>query len=175
LGPFRAKPRKSLDAQRYGHKSSQPQLGLPPSQSEPTLHSLSPEKAAHAAYYSPPGLPQTPPPSSPAKSRSRQESSRGRSRSRELNGEIGDDVGDISPSKRSKRSRSPVKRLLGIGKSARSQESRASVMQEPNTPCREGQKTPTAASSTKKSSLKQWSDKFRHGFLVSDPSLLRTC
>ena len=65
-----------------------------------------------------------------------------------------------SSSKQVKRSRSPVKRLLGIGKNT--------PENGPKTPVPADPKTPTAASSTKKSSLKQWSDKIRHGFLSID-------
>lgn len=118
-------------------------------------------RTPHAAYYSPPNLPQTPPPSSPERSRSIHGSPRGRSKTRGRADEKDSNTkpsGNTSTTKQVKRSRSPVKRILGLGKDTPTREPKTPIAAEP--------RTPTAASSTKKSSLKQWSDKIRHGFLV---------
>ena len=160
--PLTPKPRKSMNAHEHRFHPGVAQSALPPSQSEPNLRDSSPIRNSHAVYYTPPNLPQTPPPFIAERSRSTYGSPRGRSKNREPAEEV--DLGQFSsrtgsPVKQVKRSRSPVKRLLGLGKSTPTKEPQTGVAAEPQ--------TPTAASSTKKSSLKQWSDKFRHGFLVS--------
>ena len=176
LVPLTPRPRKSIDGRRQQDTSSYHSYGLPPSQSEPNLRPLSPIKPSTAAYYTPPNLPQTPPPSSPERSRSRQDSSRGRSKTRQT-AEQEEDVyfrlESISPRKHVKRSRSPVKRLLGIGKTPPPLEPSSSPRQEPKTPTAHEPKTPTAATS-KKSSLKHWGDKFRHGFLANTSPAMAT-
>lgn len=64
--------------------------------------------------------------------------------------------GSRSPSKPSKRSRSPVKRLLGIGKSTPAKD-------QPNNRARE----PTPGSSAKRS-LKDWGSRLKNGFVTFD-------
>jgi hypothetical protein len=56
-----------------------------------------------------------------------------------------------------KRSRSPIKRILGLGKST----SLKDIASEPQAPAREEQ-----ADKSKRTGLKTWSSKFKYGFLV---------
>jgi hypothetical protein len=56
-----------------------------------------------------------------------------------------------------KRSRSPVKRLLGMGKSS----SLKDIAGEPQAQAREEE-----TDKSKRTGLKVWGDKFKHGFLV---------
>jgi hypothetical protein len=60
-----------------------------------------------------------------------------------------------------KRSRSPVKRLLAIGKSS----SLKDIAGEPQAQAREEQ-----ADKSKRTGLKFWGDKFKHGFMVCSRS-----
>jgi hypothetical protein len=142
--------------------------GLPPSQSEPDLRPLSSTALQYAAYYSPPNLPQTPPPSSPDKPAKDQYPRRGRSLSRDAprpTHSLGKHGGNMESNARPKRSRSPVKRLLALAKNTPTKEPKTPSTMMTSVPYEA--KTPTVSSSTKKHSLKQWSDKIRHGFLVS--------
>jgi hypothetical protein len=173
FGPMTPKPIPSYNVRDHGLGLNLPKIrttakGLPPSQSEPDLRPLSSTTLQYAAYYSPPNLPQTPPPSSPDKPTRYQYQRRGRSVSRDAprtNHGLNQEGGNLESSKYPKRSRSPVKRLLALAKNTPTKEPKTPSTVK--TPAPYEAKTPTVPSSTKKHSLKQWSDKIRHGFLVS--------
>lgn len=137
---------------------------MPQSRSEPTLHGLDGEPDTKPAKYQMPAhVSQRSPITVPANSPSEAVTSpRGRPVNRPSSpvkklqdlkeGEVLD-VQNISR----KRSRSPVKRLLGLGKST----SLKDIAGEPHAQAWEEQ-----ADKGKRAGLKVWGDKFKHGFLV---------
>jgi hypothetical protein len=138
--------------------------GLPQSHSEPTLHGLDGKQDAKTAkYHIPIHISQRPPAQSPSTSSGEAASgSRGRSVHRPgspikpLQNVNENEVLEVQKPSR-KRSRSPVKRLLGLGKST----SLKDIGGEPQAQTREEQ-----PDKSKRTGLKVWGDKFRHGFLV---------
>ena len=138
--------------------------GMPQSRSEPTLHSMDGQQKTKPAEYR---IPIHLLPRSPTRSRSNPSSeaasmSRGRAVNRpnspvkKLQDVNENEVLEVQKTPR-KRSRSPVKRLLGMGKSS----SLKDIAGEPQAQAREEQ-----ADKSKRPGLKVWGDKFKHGFLV---------
>jgi hypothetical protein len=138
--------------------------GMPQSRSEPTLHSVDGQQETKPAEYR---IPIHLLPRSPTRSRSNPSSeaanvSRGRAVNRpnspvkKLQDVNENEVLEVQKAPR-KRSRSPVKRLLGMGKSS----SLKDIAGEPQAQAREEQ-----ADKSKRTGLKVWGDKFKHGFLV---------
>jgi hypothetical protein len=143
--------------------------GMPQSRSEPTLHSMDGQQETKAAEYR---VPIHLLPRSPTRSRSNPSSeaasmSRGRavyrpnSPVKKLQDVNENEVLEVQKTPR-KRSRSPVKRLLGMGKSS----SLKNIAGEPQAQAREVQ-----ADRSKRTGLKVWGDKFKHGFLVCSHSV----
>lgn len=138
--------------------------GVPQSRSEPTLHSMDGQQEAKpAAYRNPIHLL----PRSPTRSRSNPSSeaagmSRGRAVNRpnspvkKLQDVNENEVLEVQKAPRN-RSHSPVKRLFGMGKSS----SLKDIAGEPQAQAREEQ-----ADKIKRTGLKVWGDKFKHGFPV---------
>jgi hypothetical protein len=98
------------------------------------------------------------PSTSPQKSTAAQEELRGRSRDRSQNQYTEAKIfeGSRSPVKPVKRSRSPVKRLLGIGKTTPSKEPY------------QGHGSDQAPNSSAKRSLKEWTSRLKNGFATFD-------
>jgi hypothetical protein len=138
--------------------------GMSQSHSEPTLHGLDGQQETNSAnYHIPIHLSQRSPTKNQTNSSGEASSgSRGRpihrpsSPVRALQDVNENEVLEVQKVSR-KRSRSPVKRLLGLGKSS----SLKDIAGEPQPQVREDQ-----ADKTKRTGLKGWGDKFKHGFLV---------
>jgi hypothetical protein len=143
--------------------------GMPQSRSEPTLHSMDGQQETKPAEYRNPIhlLPR-----SPTRSRSNPSSeaarlSRGRAVNRpnspvkKLQDVNENEVLEVQKPPR-ERSRSPVKRLFGMGKSS----SLKDIAGEPQARARGGR-----ADKSKRTGLKVWGDKFKHGFLVRPRSV----
>jgi hypothetical protein len=138
--------------------------GMPQSRSEPTLHGMDGQQETKPAECR---IPIHLSPRSPTRSRSNPSSeaastSRGRAVNRpnspmkKLQDVNENEALEVQKAPR-KRSRSPVKRLLGMGKSS----SLKDIAGEPQAQAREEQ-----ANKSKRTGLKVWGDKFKHGFLV---------
>ena len=136
--------------------------GLPASQSEPNLacRNSSPPPPV-PLFYNAQGMHQSPPSSSPEPPAGKKSRERGRSRARNDSDEIIEtkQEGMQTPKRTPKRPQSPVKRMLGLGK--------GTPKSGPQTPSPSPEKAKTPNSSSKRS-FKQWTDKFRHGFLTAD-------
>lgn len=149
---------------------SRGQKRLPSSSSEPNLQSYSPTYATYGSYagHDFESLPQTPPPSSPENASNT--TSRGRSR---RNDDIKHGAVVVVDTVKRTRSRSPVKRLLGIGKGTPTK-GKPQPPEETKTPTKQAKhetspsKTSTPASGKNRTGLKQWGDRLRHGFLSAD-------
>jgi hypothetical protein len=155
--------RRNGDPEKVDHGS-----GMPQSRSEPTLHGMDGQQETKPAEYR---IPTHLSPRSPTRSRSNPSSeaastSRGRSVNRpnspvkKLQDVNENEVLEVQKAPR-KRSRSPVKRLLGMGKSS----SLKDIAGEPQAQAREEE-----TDKSKRTGLKVWGDKFKHGFLVRSRS-----
>lgn len=142
--------------------------GLPQSHSEPTLQGFDEQQETRAAQYHVPAYLSL---GSTSRSKVRDaddagNGTRGRSvqrpdaPARALQDLNEDEVLEVKKTFR-KRSRSPVKRMLGLGKSA-SLKDMASGSQT--------QSIELTLNKGKKAGLKGWSDKLKHGFLVLPPT-----
>ena len=137
---------------------------MPQSRSEPNLDGLNGQQEVKTVdYHIPIPLSQRSPNKSPSNSSSEASNvSRGRpaqrldSPEKKLQNVIENEVLDVQRISR-KRSRSPVKRLLGLGKST----SLKDIAGEPQVQARKEH-----VDKTKRTGLQGWGDKFRHGFLV---------
>jgi hypothetical protein len=137
---------------------------MPHTYSEPTLHGLDGQEDAKSGnYHVPIQLSQRSAAQSPSSSSgATSQGPRGRSVRRpssplkSLQDVNENDVLDVQEISR-KRSRSPVKRILGIVKST----SLKDVASEPHAPAIE-----EPADKSKRTGLKAWGGKFKHGFLV---------
>ena len=151
---------KNRDPEKTDHAG-----GMPQSRSEPTLYGLDGQQETKPAERDLPthSSPTSPTRSQSSASRGAASGSRGRPVNRSksptkiLQDVIENEVLDVQKVSR-KRSRSPVKRLLGLGKST----SLKDIAGEPQVQAREEH-----ADKAKRSGLQIWGDKFRHGFLVS--------
>lgn len=138
-----------------------PVPSLPSSRSEPSFYDRSPSQLPLPGHYDV-GASGHSSSSSPSKPSSDFEEARGRSRSRTqtpTTNVISSQQGSRSPSKSNKRSRSPVKRLLGLAKTT--------PKAEHTTTTANAFREPTPASSTKRS-LKEWGYKIKNGFIAAD-------
>ena len=151
---------KNRDPAKTNHVRSMPQ-----SRSEPTLYGLDGRQEINPAKHH---LPTHSSPTSPTRSQSSASSgAAGGSRGRPVNRSNSpikmlqdvneNEVLDVQKVSR-KRSRSPIKRLLGLGKST----SLKDIADEPQAQAREEH-----ADKAKRTGLQIWGDKFRYGFLVS--------
>jgi hypothetical protein len=137
---------------------------MPQSYSEPTLHGLDGQEGAKSGnYHVPIQLSQRSTAQSPSSSSgAASQGPRGRSVRRpssplkSLQDVNENDVLDVQEISR-KRSRSPVKRILGLVKST----SLKDVASEPHAPA-----IGEPADKSKRTGLKAWGGKFKHGFLV---------
>lgn len=161
--PIRIPPPLSLRGNRDPAKTDHGR-GMSQSRSEPALHNLDKQQDAGTAKCH---IPMNFSHRSPALSSSTSSSeaacgSRGRSVHRPgsptktLQDVHENEVLEVQETS-AKRSRSPVKRLLGLGKST----SLKDIVDEPQAQAREEQ-----ADKNKRTALRVWGDKFRHGFLV---------
>ena len=155
--------RKHGDPEKVDHGSDMPQ-----SRSEPTLHGMNGQQETKPAEYR---IPIHHSPRSPTRSRSNPSSeAASTSRGRPVNrpNSPGKKLQDVNENEvlevqkaHGKRSRSPVKRLLGMGKSS----SLKDIAGEPQAQAREEE-----TDKSKRAGLKAWGDKFKHGFLVCSRS-----
>jgi len=137
---------------------------MPQSYSEPTLHSLDGQEDAKSGNHHVPiqlsqhSIAQSPSSTSGAAFQGPQGRSVRRPRSplKPLQDVNENDVLDVQEISR-KRSRSPVKRIVGLVKSTSLKE----VASEPHAPAIE-----EPADKSKRTGLKAWGSKFKHGFLV---------
>jgi len=138
--------------------------GMTQSHSEPALHGLDGQyDASTVKYHIPIHISRRSPAQSPSNSSSEPGGTlRGRSVQKPsspikpLQDVNEDEVLEVQKASR-KRSRSPVKRMFGLGKST----SLKDIAGEPQAEAREEQ-----LDKSKRTGLKIWGDKFRHGFMV---------
>jgi hypothetical protein len=161
--PIYIPPPLSLRGNRDPAKADH-RRGMPQSHSEPALHGLDGQQDAKTVkYHIPVHISQRSPAQSPSNSSGETAGgSRGRSVHRPsspikpLQDVNENEVLEIRKTSR-KRSRSPVKRIFGLGKST----SLKDIAGEPQAEAREEQ-----PDKSKRTGLKVWGDKFKHGFLV---------
>lgn len=155
VSPTSATPRAVLS--RYLPSEIPPVPSLPSSRSEPNFQDFSPSQPPAPSSFTVSGYARTPS-TSPHKDVSEQDEPRGRGRVRAYtpHTDLSTSESHCSPSKPVKRSRSPVKRLLGIGKSTPNKEPPQGYIGEP------------APNSSAKRSLKEWTSRFKNGFVSFD-------